>query len=278
MQNRMTLSSCLCLLLVLVAGPLPAGEFAEKGREILTRNQQAVLTLTVVMKVSGPRGRSSESREEITGTVVDPSGLIVVALSACDPTEMYRRISDDYKIEVEVSDIKILLPDGTEASGEIVLRDKDFDLAFIRPKVKLAAPMTAVDLTKSGTAQVFDDIITLNRLNRAASRAYAASIEHIAAVVQKPRTFYVPDSSMSTTALGSPAFLPDGKLLGIFVMRAVNAAGGEPSYRQNMTSIILPAEDVAHAAKQAPEVKPAEEKKNAAAESAPPAAGGSEKK
>ena len=255
-----------------------AGELASLGREILTHNQQAVVTLTVVMKVNGPRGRSSESREEITGTVIDPSGLIVVALSACDPTEMYRRISEDYKIEIEVSDIKILLPDGSEVSGEIVLRDKDFDLAFIRPKVKLAAPMPAIDLSKSGTAQVFDDVITLNRLNRAASRAYAASLEHIAAVVQKPRTFYIPDSSMSTTTLGSPAFLPDGKLLGIFVMRAVNSAGGEASYRQNMTSIILPAEDIANAAKQAPEVKPVEEKKPTAAESTTPPSGGSEKK
>jgi hypothetical protein len=257
-----------CLLALSLASGL-AGEFAEKGREVLARNEHAVLTLQVVMKISGPGGRSSESRQEITGTVVDPSGLIVVALSACDPAEMYRRISDDYKIDVEVSDIKILLDDGSEVPGEIVLRDKDFDLAFVRPKVKPATRMAAVDLTRSGTAQVLDDVITLTRLNKAASRAYAASVEHIAAVIQKPRTFYVPDSSMSTTALGSPAFLPDGRILGIFVMRAINAAGSDsPNYRQNMTSIILPAGDVLQAAKQAPEPKSPSEQKSTPSEGA----------
>src|SRR2546422_4160959 len=36
--------------------------------------------------------------------------------------------------------------DGTEIPAEIVLRDRDLDLAFIRPKTKPANPMPAVDL------------------------------------------------------------------------------------------------------------------------------------
>jgi hypothetical protein len=250
-------------LLGLSAHSALTGELAERGRDILNKNQHAVVTVETVVKASGAGGRSSETKQEITGTVVDPSGLTVLALSACDPTEMYRRVSESYKVEIEVSDIKILLGDGTEAPAEIVLRDKDLDLAFIRPKTKPAASMTAVDLGKSGPAQPLDDVITLNRLNKAASRAYAVSIEHIAAVIQKPRTFYIPDGSLSTTSLGSPAFLPDGRILGVFVMRAVSSAGdGSSNYRQNMTSIILPAEDVLKAAKQAPEVKDEGEKKD----------------
>jgi S1-C subfamily serine protease len=239
-----------------------ADEFAEKGRAVFNQNQHAVVTVQVVIKVSGS-GRSSESKSEITGTVVDPSGLTVLALSACDPTEMYRRMSDDYKVEIEVSDIKILLGDGTELPSEIVLRDKDLDLAFVRPKTKPTSPMPAIDLSKSTPAQVLDPMVTLNRLNKAAGRAYSASYERISAVVQKPRTFYIPDSSMSTTTLGSPAFALDGKIIGIFVMRAVSGAGGgSANLRQNLTSIILPAEDILKAAKQAPEAKPeAEEKK-----------------
>jgi S1-C subfamily serine protease len=246
----------------LLAAKSPADEFADKGREVFNKYQHAVVTVQVVIKASGPGGRSSESKTDITGTVVDPSGLTVLALSACDPAEMYRRLSEDNKIEVEVSDIKILLDDGTELPSEIVLRDKDLDLAFIRPKIKPNNPMTAVDLGKSGPAQVLDPTVTLNRLNKAASRAYSASYERISAVVQKPRTFYIPDSSMSSTTLGSPAFLMDGKILGLFVMRAVSSTGsGSGNYRQNLTSIILPAEDILKAAKQAPEAKGDTEKR-----------------
>jgi S1-C subfamily serine protease len=256
-----------------VAVPGQASELAEKGREIFKQNQQSVVTVQVVLKVSySGAAKTSETRQEITGTVVDPSGLTVVALSAVDPSEMYQRMmaeqSSQYKLEVEVTDLKILQADGTELSAEIVLRDKDLDLAFIRPKAKLASPMAALDLSKSAPVQMLDEIVTLNRLNSAAGRAYAASIERISAVIQKPRTFYIPDSSMTSTTLGSPAFALDGKLVGVFVMRAVNAKGGASrNFRENMTTIILPAEDVLKGAKQAPEAKGDSEKKEAPKES-----------
>jgi hypothetical protein len=135
-----------------------------------------------------------------------------------------------------------------------VLRDKDLDLAFIRPKSKPASPMAAVDLSKSGPADVLEQVITLNRLNRAAGRGYAASVERISAVIGKPRTFYIPDSTMSATSLGSPAFLLNGNMLGLFVMRAVNS-GGSRNPRDSMTTIIIPAEDILKGASQAPEAK-----------------------
>lgn len=252
-----------------------AGELAEKGRAVFKQHQNEVVTVQVVQKMTtSARGSASEPREakqDITGTVVDPSGLAVLALSAADPSELYKRMypeSSGYKIEIEVSDVKILLDDGTEIPAEIVLRDKDLDLAFIRPKTKPAKPMAAVDLSKAVPAQVLDELITLNRLGRAAGRAHAASVERVSAVVQKPRTFYIPDSGMTATSLGSPAFALDGSIVGILVMRTISAGGASlNNFRpDNATSIILPAEDVAKAAKQAPEAKGEPEKKPEAKE------------
>lgn len=252
-----------------------ADELAEKGRDVFKKHQRAVVTVQLVQKVtysaSGRAGESQEAKQDITGTVVDPSGLTVLALSSTDPTEMIRRTyGDRVKIEVEVSDLKILLDDGAEIPAEIVLRDKDLDLAFIRPKVKPASPMESADLARSASAQVLDAIISLNRLGRAAGRAYSASVEHISAVVQKPRTFYIPDSSMTATSSGSPAFALDGNIVGVFVMRALSAGGSgggmNNSRPDNVTAIILPAEDILKAAKQAPEAKGEEPKKEAAKE------------
>jgi hypothetical protein len=253
--------------LVGLAGHCPADELAVKGRDIFNKNQQAVVTVQEVLKMTySGAAKSSENRQEITGTVVDPSGLTVLALSAADPSEMYQRMMADqgsqYKLDVEVTDLKILLADGTELPAEIVLRDKDLDLAFIRPKSKPASPMAAIDFSKAAPVQLLDEVITLNRLNSAAGRAYAASVERITAVVLKPRTFYIPDSAMTSTTLGSPAFSIDGKVVGLLVMRAVNSkGGGSRNYRENMTSIILPAEDIVKGAKQAPEAKGETEKK-----------------
>lgn len=249
--------SILTALSLLAATALPgsADEIADKGRPILTRNQRAVVTMQLVLKITA--GRSSESKAEITGTVVDPSGLTVVSLSSFDPSEMYRRMNEGAKvdIDVEVTDLKILMEDSTEIAAEVVLRDKDLDLAFIRPKSKPASPMPFVDLTKASTAQALDQVVTINRLNRAAGRAYAGSVERISAVIQKPRTFYIPDSNMTATTSGSPAFALDGNVLGLFVIRMVGSGGGS-SARDGLTSIILPADTILKAAKQVPEAKP----------------------
>jgi hypothetical protein len=269
----MRLKSNLCVLVSLLAlsSAGRADELAEKGRDVFKKNQRTVVTVQLVQKVtyssSGRAGESQEAKQDITGTVVDPSGLTVLALSSTDPSEMYRRMyGDRVKVEVEVSDVKILLDDGVEIPAEIVLRDKDLDLAFIRPKVKPTSPMPAADFSRSSPAQVLDPVITLNRLGRAAGRAYSASVEHISAVVQKPRTFYIPDSSMTATSSGSPAFALDGNMVGVFVMRALSTGGSGASMNNsrpdNVTSIILPAEDIMKAARQAPEAKGEDVKKS----------------
>jgi hypothetical protein len=244
------------LALVGASISLHADEVADKGKDIFSKNQHAVVTIEVVQKMSA-RGRSSEVKQEITGTVLDSSGLTVIALSSCDPTELYRRVMPDEpsRAETEISDLKILLDDGTELSSEIVLRDKDLDLAFVRPKTKPVASMPAVDFSKSGSAQILDQVVTLNRLNPAASRAYGASVERITAVVQKPRTFYIPDSTMTVTGLGSPVFALNGDVLGLIVMRAVAIQSGSANIREGMTTVILPAADILKGAKQAPESK-----------------------
>lgn len=261
LKSNLLLTTALLLLGNLTA-PAHADELADKGRAIFTKNQHAVVTVSIVLKVtyasSGPSSAPQEAKQEATGTVIDPSGLTVLALSACDPADMYQRMDPRYKIETEVSDLKIMLADGTEIPAEIVLRDKDLDLAYLRPKTKPASPMTAVDFTKAAPAQVLDEVVALNRLGTAASRAYSASVERVAAVVQKPRTFYIPDSTMSATTMGSPAFLMNGDVVGLFVMRAVSSTGG----RANLTAIILPADDVLKGAKQAPEAKGDAEKKD----------------
>jgi S1-C subfamily serine protease len=162
-----------------------------------------------------------------------------------------------FKLETELSDLKILLEDGTEVPGEVVLRDRDLDLAFVRPKAKLKMELSPLDLSKSAKVDVLDQVIALNRLGNAAGRAYAASIERIAAVVERPRLFYVPETSFTTTALGAPAFTVDGKLVGLFVMRALKGRGGAGGgmmgvQPENIAGIIVPAEDIQKAAKQVP--------------------------
>ena len=258
----------LALILLLAAPTLaPADELADKGRAVFKKYQRSVVTVEIVLKskisVAGLPGQSSESRQDVTGTVVDADGLTVLALSTTDPSQLFQGMmmgggedETKFKMETELSDIKFLLDDGSEVTGEIVLRDVDLDLAFVRPKSKLTSQVVPLDLTKPGKVEVLEQVVALNRLGKVAGRAYSASIERIAAVVERPRLYYVPDSTATATTLGAPAFTMDGKALGVFVMRALKGHGGGPGmFGQQtdvMTSIIVPVADIVKAIQQVP--------------------------
>src|SRR5205085_8313030 len=119
------ITHCVVLFLLLVtclAMRSNADELGTKGRAILEKNQDCVVTVQVVLKSSSSGSASRETKQDLTGTVVDPSGLTVLALSACDPNEMLQRMMPDeyskYNIQSEVTDLKILLEDGTDISAE----------------------------------------------------------------------------------------------------------------------------------------------------------------
>jgi S1-C subfamily serine protease len=264
MRHEMkSVAAGLALAAALSATSGRADDFSDQGRTIFQKNQHAVVTVMTVLKskftVAGKEGQSSESRDEVTGTIVAPSGLTVLSLSRFDPGQLMQKMAGEgeqrFKMESELTDVELLLDDGTEVPAEVVLRDKDLDLAFIRPKAKLAKPMAALDLGESGKADVLDEVIALNRLGNAAGRAYSASVERISAVIRKPRLFYIPDSNTTNTTLGSPAFTLDGHALGIFVLRALKDRSGGSFPRMqggNLTPVILPAEDIVKAVKQVP--------------------------
>jgi hypothetical protein len=79
--------------------------------------------------------------------------------------------------------------------------------------------------------------------------------------------FYIPqDSSEATEALGSPVFTVDGKVVGIVLMRMMESKGGGMTAMlggaggMGITSIILPADQVLEASKQAGDEAKADDK------------------
>lgn len=257
---------CLCAAVLGLSAATGRGdEIAEQGRRVFDQHRLSVVTVELVVKsklsITGMGGQTNESRQEVTGTVIDSSGLTVLSLAAIDPGEMMQNVmSQDqsrFKVETELNDVKILLEDGSEVPAEVVLRDKDRDLALVQPKARLTKSLQALDLSNSAKVNVLDQVIALNRLGTATGRAYAASVERIAAVVEHPALFYVPETSFTTTTLGAPAFTAEGKVVGLFVMRALKGQGGGRGASrpgsQNVAGIILPADSILQAVRQLPD-------------------------
>jgi len=249
----------LALLAVFCVFALTAVSFADEasaGRDIVAKYGSAVVKVQLVMKLSFSfmgEGDSDEQKIEINGTVVDPSGLTAVSLSNTDPSDMVREIygdSDDMQIKSEVTDVKIRLADGKEIPAKVVLRDKDLDLAFIRPITKPAESLPYVDLKNNCKLDLLDQMVVLTRLGKIANRTVAASISRIQAIVEKPRKFY----TVNSYELGSPAFSVDGKAVGILLLRIMPGMGrSSTSGDSPVLPVIVPAEDIATVAAQVPE-------------------------
>ncbi len=241
----------LCLLMVtsLWVGPVWADETAELSQKVLEKWQDAVITARVIIEVY-----ESERKIEILATVIDKSGLAVLSLSSISPASMYGAMAD----ETKVKDVTMILPDNEEIPANVVLRDQDLDLAFIKPVDKIKKKLTAIDLGDNAEPEILDQIVSLSRLGNTGGFAPVVSISRVQAVIKKPRTMYMTDPmKILLGGLGVPAFTLDGKVVGIALMRASKVRdmmgdelsrgmGGLPTL-----PIILPAQEVVDVIKRA---------------------------
>lgn len=281
--SSLVVASAVLLAAVLFVSPCSAGELETKARAVAEKYQKAVVTVQLVVKVKfsapGMGSQENESRSEISGCVLDPAGLTVASLSAADPQGFMESLmqegDEQFKSESSIGDIKLLLEDNTEIPAQIVLRDKDLDLVFMRPIDKPAQPLVYVDLAQAGEAQILDQAVSLGRLGKVGNRAATIGLERIHAVVKRPRLFYVPGNDPTHSALGCPVFDLEGKVLGIFALRVIKGSGNDFGSMfggdQNMLPTIVTAADVLEVAKQAATAAP-EPVAAPKPEQAPPAA------
>lgn len=242
-----------------------ADEIAEKGRAILEANKEAVITIQLVVNQKFSfGGEASEGMEEIieaTGTVISSDGLTVVSLSETDPSAIFEAMMagyvdmEDFSMDIDIRDVKMLIADGSEIKAEIILRDKDLDMAFIRPKEKPETPMAHVDLSQGGVVKELDQVVTIDRLGKVARRNHSVSVSRVSSVIAKPRTFYVVETLYDS--IGTPAFTLEGKLIGVYFIRTIKATGSGGMFGgdDNIEYILLPSADIQEAASQVPPFK-----------------------
>ena len=255
-------------LLIGMSAPVQAQESRAAARDLVKKWQEAIVNVRVVVKMrmsmGGREMQSNDDTIEAVGTVIDPGGLTVVSLSSINPGPMMTKLiangggsGQGVDIASEPTDLRIRLSDGREIPSTIALRDEDLNLAFIRPITPPLKPFVAINLADAGQPALLDQVVVFGRLGRVGGWAPSAALRDIGGIVVKPRTFFV--LAGESAGIGTPAFLPNGKIVGILTVRQV--ANERPSAFAAMSgpeglgllSVILPAEDVLEIAKQATE-------------------------
>lgn len=229
--------------------PDPGGEVA---RKLFAEHRDSVLWISVVAKISytsegatdSPMNLpESENKFEAYGTVVSTNGLLVTALSAIDPSRAIsgREITTrSGKVRLDASviikEVQIIMPDGVEVPAEVVMKDTDLDLAFIRAKADSkqfkSVKFVPIDLKDSAKAVMAEETITLMRADEVLNRQPSVVRGQVTVLVSKPREFIRATSG----APGTPTFNTDGKFLGIGTVRFVQS--------RQPTAVLLPAADV----------------------------------
>ena len=241
-----------CVLAVgALGGAAQADDIAEQGRTIFEANKASVITLRAVVSISSG-GNERESEHEANATVIDPSGVAVLSLTVIDPTALYESFREGpSEMTSKVVSLAMIFEDGTEVPGEVVLRDKDLDLAFVRPTQPLDEPVQSVDIANPGEPQLLEQLVILLQLGKVARRAHSVMIERVETIIDKPRTFYTIGDDRARAIVCSPAFTLDGKFVGIGVMRSIKGSG-RGDMGDNILVVIVPASDIQEGMAQVP--------------------------
>lgn len=270
-MHKLYLKCAVVVAIALWGTAATADKLAESGRKIVAENRESVVIVRLVIEESfsfGGMAEKSESVSETTGTIIGEDGLTVASLTATNPTSMIEDMLGSMSVpgmqmtvDSNLKDVKILLDNGEEISADVVLRDRDLDLIFVRPKSIPPGGYQSISLTAGAVAEQFDQVVLLSRLGKVANRVLSGSFPRVKAVMQKPRKLYV-ISGMDAGAFGEPAFTLDGSFIGMTTLRKIKATGsvgggmfgigGMGEMASNMTSVIVPAADILEAAEQVP--------------------------
>jgi hypothetical protein len=247
---RTVLASLLAASTLAAAMPAHAqtAEDRATARDLVTRRGDAVILILATLKTRttvGGRENSQDRPMQANATVLDKSGLAVMALSAIEPSEaMVRRIGGaGAQVQTETAELRMRLADGNEVPARIVLRDADLDLAFLRPVDALESPIPAVDAAQ-GKPGLMDLVIVLSRTGEQTNYRPIASFGYIQMTVEKPRTYH---AVVGGNTPGAAVFDGAGRFVGVFL-----AVGGS---RSLPFVAILPADDIREIAKQATTTK-----------------------
>src|SRR5262249_40213528 len=146
------------LLATSARGVEPATKAAAKT--ILAKYKDALVLVKVTVNDRAVKG--AERQLEMYGTVGSSSGLTVVS----NWESLDKPFYDEEFDETKTFDASLVLKDGREVPAQFVLRDRDLDLAFLRP-VETNLKLPHVSMVKAPLPKLLDDLLVVYHLGKA---------------------------------------------------------------------------------------------------------------
>jgi hypothetical protein len=247
---------------LLTCGLAQAAVSPEAARKVLTAHQDAVVLIEGVLKaemvVNGTRaGEPRESRIDISGFIVDASGLVAVSTFHLNPMGILgdkpmrmERGGKTFEIETRtrIENLRLRLRDRSEVPARIVIQDRDLGLTLLGPDSRDGASLPkfhAVPLEEAAVPVASTQYLVVDRGAGTFRNEWILESGILSGVLTKPRTRFLQDLGRSWIFVGAPFFDLEGRLLGLGMMEVrLPENPGAGAWDSAPIPVIAPAADL----------------------------------
>jgi len=244
-MNRWMTSAALAALLTLppalLAGPARADDVPAQVQSLVAKQSASIVTVKAVLKMQtkgGGSSQSSESRTEMQGVVVDPSGLIMVSSVPFSPgklMEMMGMPSSDAADgpKITPTDFKVIFErDEKEYPAFLAATDTTLGLTFIQVTDLAGRAVTPVTFAGAPAPALGDPVFALSRLSKGYDYALFYESARVSGAIAKPRAALMLDGGISE--LGLPVFALSGAPIGVLTNITTGVSSGESNEGASM--------------------------------------------
>lgn len=258
MKSRNTLPAWMLATIIAAtshSSAIAAASDEDDYEKLVADKSAALVTLKFVLKTKMGDLGDEEREQEISGVMIEPKGLVICSNMELGGTanRLAALFGRESSFSATPTDLKVLIGDDNQGlDAELLARDSELDLAWVKIRRPGEKPFAAVDLSKAGKARLGARLLALDRLDKFYGRAPWVGEVRISSMPRKPRELLVPTGD--TLALGIPIFTRTGELIGVTIgsLPDADAAAADmesilDTLADSLGTVILPVDEVAKA-------------------------------
>ncbi len=221
-----------CLLLARVSW---ADDIQKAMEAAKTKHGETICTVKLVIDIKF-QGQAQEQPAQMTGTIVNETGLVVISNKDFDPAAMMGRpMPPGFNIEVTPKNFKITIgKEEKELDAFIVADDKKLGLSFLQIQALGERKLKFASFAGDAALAAGQKVILVDRLGQDFDYLLTARVSRVNGLVTKPRAGSLVYAFRES--LGMPVYGIDGKVAGILI-----GVSGEGELSSGTLPIVLPA-------------------------------------